>query len=317
MNTTAHIPVLLNEVITNLNLKSGDNVIDATLGGGGHAEAILEATEPLGKLLGIDWDARAVELARQRLTKNSPEADASEKRIILKTGTYTDIKQIAYESEFNPIHAILLDLGLSTDQLKDATRGFSFSAEGSLDMRFYDQGALTAGKIVNTWSENELAHIFRVYGEERHATRIARHIVATRQLAPINSVPELVALVLRGAGKRGGRIHPATRIFQALRIATNSELDNITKVLPEALSLLAPGGRLAVISFHSLEDRIVKHYFRDKAIACICPPLLPVCRCDHKAEVKLITKKALTPSEAEVKANPASRSAKLRVIEKI
>lgn len=310
MKTTAHIPVLLNEVIANLNLKSGDNVIDATLGGGGHAEAILEATEPTGRLLGIDWDNQAVKRAETRLAKYK-------KRIILKTGTYTDIKKIAYESDFTPIHAILLDLGLSTDQLKDSARGFSFSADGALDMRFSGQGALTAGKIVNTWPENELAHIFRVYGEERHAARIARHIVATRQTAPISSVPELVALVLRGAGKRGGRIHPATRAFQALRIATNSELDNIARVLPEALSLLAPGGRLAVISFHSLEDRIVKHYFRDKAVECICPPLLPVCRCGHKAEVKLITKKAITPSPAEIKANPASRSAKLRVIEKL
>ncbi|MEK7125629.1 MAG: 16S rRNA (cytosine(1402)-N(4))-methyltransferase RsmH [Patescibacteria group bacterium] len=309
-NVTQHIPVLLNEVIANLNLKSGDNAIDATLGGGGHAEAILEATKPAGKLLGIDWDNQAVSGAAKRLAKHT-------NRIILKVGTYTDIKQIAYESGINPIHAILLDLGLSTDQLHDSARGFSFSSEGSLDMRFSGQGRLTAGAIVNTWPENELAHIFRVYGEERHATRIARHIVATRQLAPISSVPELVALVMRGAGKRGGRIHPATRVFQALRIATNFELDNIAKVLPEALSLLAPGGRLAVISFHSLEDRIVKHWFRDKAIECVCPPLLPLCRCGHKAEVKLITKKAITPGEAEVKANPASRSAKLRVIEKI
>ncbi len=319
MNTPAHIPVLLNEVIANLNLESGDNVIDATLGGAGHAQAILEATAPTGKLLGIDWDAKAVELARQRLIKNPPEADvpSAQKRITLKVGSYINIKQIAYESGLAPIHAILLDLGLSTDQLQDPVRGFSFSSAGQLDMRFSDQGALTAGKIVNTWSENELAHIFRVYGEERHATRIAHQISAFRQRAPIRSVPELVALVMRGAGRRGGRIHPATRVFQALRIATNSELDNIAKVLPEALSILAPGGRLAVISFHSLEDRIVKHWFRDQARVCICPPELPLCRCDHQAEVKLITKKAITPSEAEIKVNPASHSAKLRVIEKI
>lgn len=310
MKTTAHIPVLVKEVIANLNLKSGDNVIDATLGGGGHAAAILAATAPSGRLLGIDWDAKAVALAKQRLEKH-------QNRIILKVGSYVDIRAIAYESGFSAVNAILLDLGLSTDQLKDTARGFSFSSLGPLDMRFSDQGALTAGLIVNTWSENELAHMFRVYGEERRATRIAHQIVANRQAAPINSVPELVALVMRGAGRRGGRIHPATRVFQALRIATNAELDNLTKVLPAALSILAPGGRLAVISFHSGEDRIVKNFFRDKARDCVCPPELPLCRCQHRAEVKLITKKAITPPAAEVAANPASRSAKLRVIEKL
>lgn len=311
MPESIHLPVLLKEVVSGLNLQSGDNVIDATLGGGGHSAAILSATAPKGRLLGIDWDPKAVELAGYRLEKYK-------NRIILKTGSYTDIKHLAYESGLNPINAILLDLGLSSDQLQDRSRGFSFQGLGALDMRFSDQGELTAAGIVNTWSENDLAHIFGEYGEERHAARIAQHIVASRRSAPINSVEELVAVVLRGAGVRGGsRIHPATRIFQALRIATNQELRNLSQVLPAALDLLAPRGRMAVISFHSLEDRLVKQFFKAEARGCVCPPAWPVCRCDHQARLEIITKKALTASAAELSRNPRSRSAKLRIAQKI
>ncbi len=311
MPVSTHIPVLVKEVVAGFNLKSGDNVLDATLGGGGHGAAILEATAPNGRLLGIDWDPKAVELAKKRLRKY-------QNRIILRTGNYTEIKRFSYESGFTPINAILLDLGLSSDQLADRSRGFSFQSQGPLDMRFSDQGELTAGIIVNTWSENDLAHILREYGEERHATRIAQHIVASRRSAPINSVEELVAVVLRGAGARGGsRIHPATRIFQALRIATNQELRNLSQVLPAAVDLLAVGGRVAVIAFHSLEDRIVKQWFKAEARGCICPPELPLCRCDHKARLKLITKKAVVAAPPELKANPRSRSAKLRIAQKI
>ena len=311
MTLSVHKPALVKEVTTGLNLKSGDAVIDATVGGGGHALVILEATAPNGKLLGLDWDRAAIERAGQRL-------QPYKNRIVLKTGNYRDIKKLAYESEFYQVNAILLDLGFSTDQIKDSQRGFSFQTDAPLDMRFSDQGALTAGAIVNTWSENELAHIFRIYGEERHAARIAHTIVASRQRAPINSVLELVALVLRGAGNRGrGKIHPATRIFQALRLATNSELENLTAVLPDLLDLLAPGGRLAVISWHSLEDRIVKNFFRAQSRACICPPELPVCACDHEPRLRIVNKKVIAPGPAEVKQNPSARSAKLRLAEKL
>lgn len=306
-----HIPALVNEVITGLNLKPGANVIDATLGGGGHAQAILEATAPNGRLLGIDWDSAAVERASRRLAPY-------QNRLILKTGNYRDIKTIAYESEFHQIDAILLDLGLSTDQLKDAARGFSFQTEAPLDMRFSDQGALTASQIVNTWSEKDLAHIFRTYGEDRHAARIAQTIVASRQRAPINSVLELVALVGRGAGGRGrGKIHPATRIFQALRLATNHELDNLQAALPDMVAILSRGGRLAIISWHSLEDRIVKTFFREEAKTCVCPPAMPLCQCQHQPRLRLINKKVIMPSSEEARRNPSARSAKLRLAEKI
>lgn len=311
MTTTAHIPVLINEVIDGLNLKPNANVIDATLGGGGHAEAILEATAPGGKLLGIDWDKKAVELAKNRLAKYK-------NRLILKTGNYKEVKGISYESGFNAISAILLDLGLSSDQLQDQSRGFSFASQGPLDMRFSDEESTTASAIVNTWSEKDLAHIFRKYGEERHASRIAHQIVASRQRAPFNSALELADVVLRGAGRRGShRIHPATRVFQALRITINHELDNLQAALPDMVQLLEKGGRLGVISFHSLEDRIVKQFFKLESTDCLCPPELPQCCCKHKASLRLINKKVITPSEDEESRNPASRSAKLRVVEKI
>lgn len=305
-----HIPVLVEEVITGLNLKPGDNVVDATLGGGGHASALLKATGPSGKLLGIDADSAAIERAKHRLAEY-------QNRIILKQGNYADIAAFVYESGINPISAVLLDLGLSRDQLSDEHRGFGFATSGELDMRFSDQGALTAGEIVNTWSEDDLTHIFRIYGEERHAARAAKTIVAARKRAPIRSVPELVELVMRGVGRRGSnRTHPATRIFQALRIATNHELENLEKALPLILSVLAPGGRLAVISYHSLEDRMVKHFFKRESLDCVCPPELPLCRCAHEPALRIVNKKIIVPKSAEVLANRAARSAKLRIAEK-
>jgi len=310
MNTTAHIPVLVSEVIAGLNLKPGDNVIDATIGGGGHALAILEATAPKGKLLGIDWDKTAVARAQNRLAKYK-------NRLILKSGNYRGIKAITYESGFNEISAILLDLGLSTDQLKDQSRGFSFSAQGPLDMRFSDEELTTAAAIVNTWSEKDLAHIFRKYGEERHASRIAHLITTVRQSAPFTSGLELADVVLRGAGRRGSRIHPATRIFQALRIAINHELENLEAALPDLVEILESSGRLAIISFHSLEDRIVKQFFKRESSDCLCPPELPACRCGHQPSLRLINKKVITPSSEEIRRNPAARSAKLRVAAKI
>jgi len=278
-----------------LNLKPGDSVLDATVGGGGHALEILKKISPGGHLLGIDWDKGAIERAEKKLAKYKNS-------VILKQGNYTDAKKISYGSRNNQFSAILLDLGLSRDQLEDESRGFSFQNLGSLDMRFSDQGELTTSEIVNTWPEDDLTHIFRVYGEERHAARVAKLIVSTRERAPIESVPELVALVMRGVGGRGKR-HPATRIFQALRIATNRELENIEKALPDLVGLLKKSGRLGVITFHSLEDRIVKQYFK------------PLARSENPP-IKLINKKVIKPKYEEVKRNPAARSAKLRIVEK-
>ncbi len=306
MNISKHIPVLLNEVVEGLNLKPGDNVIDATIGGGGHAKEILKKTSPdpsrptnrEGKLLAIDWDKRALDISRKYL-KNF------ENRIIFKQGNYADIKKITYESRISPISAILLDLGLSSDQLKDRFRGFSFESEDALDMRFSDQVATNAFDIVNTWPENDLEKIFIEYGEERHAARAAKNIMAARNRAPIQTAKDLANTVMRGVGRRGRtRIHPATRIFQALRIAVNHELENLERALPDMVDLLAPGGRLAVITFHSLEDRIAKQMFREMSRR-------------EKPVIHLINKKVIKTSREEVLANRASRSAKLRIIEKI
>lgn len=296
MEHTVHIPVLLTETIEGLNLAPGATVVDATLGGGGHTKAILEKTAPNGIVLGIDWDSSAVERTKKALQSYG-------NRLIAVQGNYTDIKTLAYESRLSNIRAALLDLGLSRDQLADSVRGFSFNSTTSLDMRFSDQEALTTTEIVNTWSEDDLAHIFRMYGEERHAKSIANRIVATRRERPFSSAEELAVCVARGASYRGrSRVHPATRIFQALRIATNREFENIEKALPDYIDILASGGRLAIITFHSLEDRIVKHYFKKRAL--------------ETGDITILTKKVIKPSREEVLRNPASRSSKLRIIEK-
>jgi len=289
---------MISEAVEGLALKPGDSVIDATVGGGGHSQAILEATSPDGRLLAIDWDQDAIGRSKKRLA-------AYRERVIYQQANYTETKQIAYEQRFYPVSAILLDLGLSYDQLKDESRGFSFNLEGPLDMRFSDQVALTAKEIVNTWPEKSLEHIFTEYGEERRAAHAAQAIAAARKRAPINTTRELVDVVVRGAGGRGRyRIHPATRIFQALRIATNGELENLKRALPELISLLRPGGRMAVLSFHSLEDRIIKFFFKDLAAR-------------ENPVITLVNKKVIKPSRAEALANRPSRSAKLRIIQKI
>ncbi|OJI06184.1 16S rRNA (cytosine(1402)-N(4))-methyltransferase [bacterium CG10_46_32] len=298
MDESLQIPVMLEEVISGLNLTPGALVIDATIGGGGHAEAILTATAPQGKLLGLDWDKDAITRSGNRLA-------AYQDRVVLKQANYTETKTIAYEQRFYPVSALLLDLGLSRDQLKDGARGFAIQTEGPLDMRFSDQVSLTAKEIVNTWPEKSLEQIFTEFGEERHAARAAQAIAAARKLAPINTTRELADVVVRGVGRRGRyHIHPATRIFQALRIATNREFENIKQALPEMVSLLAPGGRIAVLTFHSLEDRIVKFFFRDLA------------RAEHPT-IALVNKKVIKPGRPEVLGNKASRSAKLRIIEKL
>jgi len=298
MNNTIHIPVLLSEVLEGLKLKPGLTVFDGTLGGGGHAREILKAIYPSGKLIGVDWDVKAIERCRESLKD-------FEEMVFLKQASYVDIKKILYESRVNSVGAVLLDLGASSDQIKDKSRGFSFESEDSLDMRFSDQVSTTAFEIVNTWPENDLVDIFTKYGEERHAARAAKNIIAARKLAPIRTAKDLADIALRGVGRRGRlRLHPATRIFQALRIAVNCELENIEKAIPEMIDSLEVGGRMAVITFHSLEDRIVKFAFKEMSSV-------------ENPKIKLINKKVIKPQRNEILSNRASRSAKLRIVEKL
>ena len=313
MKESAHIPVLIEEVVEGLNLKSGNTVIDATFGGGGHSRAILERIGKTGKLLSFDWDVQAIKTGKEKFKQ-----EIENNQLFLKQASYTDIKKISYELGFFKVNAILLDLGLSTDQLADKTRGFSFQQDGKLDMRFSPDLGVTAEDIVNEWPKNSLVKVFREYGEEKHATRIADNIMATRKNKRITSSKELSELVgSRAGGRGGGKKHPATRIFQALRLAVNKELENIENVLPQASEILEKKGRLVVISFHSLEDRIIKNYFKKESKNCICPSTVWTCQCNHKATLKIINKKVIIPTETETKNNPASRSAKLRIAEKI
>ena len=271
---------------------------------------ILVASAPDGELLGIDADPVALALAGEQLAEFG-------KRVALVQGNFADLEEIASEHGFGPVDGVLLDLGLSSLQLEAAGRGFSFQLDGPLDMRFDPSAgsghrpgqATTAADLVNGLSVEELASVLSRYGEEPRARRIARAIVAER---PINTTGELAALVERTVG-RGRRIHPATRTFQALRMAVNEELECLAEALPQALRLLVPGGRLAIISFHSLEDRLVKQFFRSEARGCLCPPGIPVCVCGHRASLEIVTKKPIRPSAEEVAANPRSRSAKLRI----
>ena len=298
----SHIPVLYQEVLAGLQIRPGGRYIDGTVGGGGHARGILAASAPDGELLGIDADPMAVALAGEQLAEFAGRAT-------LVQGNFVDLEEIAEEHSFCPVEGILLDLGLSSLQLEAAGRGFAFRLDGPLDMRFDPSQVTTAADLVNTLSREELADILFRYGEEPQSRRIARAIVAER---PINTTGELAALVSASVGRRG-RIHPATRTFQGLRIAVNEELECLAEALHQALRLLGPRGRLAIISFHSLEDRLVKRFFRNEARDCVCPPEIPVCVCDHRATLGIVTKKPIRPSAEEVAANPRSRSAKLRI----
>jgi 16S rRNA (cytosine1402-N4)-methyltransferase len=305
---THHQPVLLAEVLDKLDLKPGAWVIDGTLGAGGHAEAMLEASAPTGQLLGIDRDASALEIAQARL---APFAE----RLHVWHGSYAEMAQAAAESGFEAVDAVLLDLGLSSLQLDDPQRGFAFRYDAPLDMRFDRRAPLTAADLVNDLSEDELAELIRDYGEERYARRIARAILAARPLRSTSALQEAIARAVPSSPRE--RIHPATRTFQALRIAVNDELGMLARGLPQAVDLLKPDGRLAVISFHSLEDRIVKQFMRREAADCICPPAQPVCTCEHEARLRLVTRKPITASAAEVARNPRARSARLRVAERV
>jgi 16S rRNA (cytosine1402-N4)-methyltransferase len=302
-----HVSVLYNEVLYALQPKPGGTYVDCTLGAGGHAYGILEASSPDGKLLGLDLDPHALEIAEGRLSRFGERVN------LVQASFVTLVRQLAALG-WKTVNGVLLDLGVSSMQLDIPERGFSFRSDAPLDMRFDPQGNTTAADLVNTLSEADLAEMIYRFGEEQGSRRVARAIVAAR---PIHTTGQLAAVVAKAT--RGGKsgIHPATRTFQALRIAVNRELDVIEQVLPEAISVLEPGGRLAVISFHSLEDRIVKQFFRNASRDCLCPPKQPICTCGHTAQVKEITRKPIVPSQSESQQNPRARSSKLRVVEKL
>jgi 16S rRNA (cytosine1402-N4)-methyltransferase len=300
-----HISVLPQESIEALRIRSGGRYVDCTLGAGGHAEAILRKSAPEVQLLGIDADPQAIRVSEERL-KPYPG------RFILVCDNFRNVRDICHRFHFYPVDGILFDLGLSTLQLEDQRRGFSFQQDSPLDMRFSPDEELTAANIVNTSSEGELAGILRRYGEERRSRQIAREIIAHR---PLKSTTELARIASRVSGR--GRIHPATRTFQALRIAVNKELENLELALRGAIDILDIGGRLVAISFHSLEDRLVKGFLRREAQGCLCPPDIPICICEHNPTLRLITKRAIRPSLAEVRFNARSRSARMRVAERI
>ncbi len=301
-----HIPVLLRETVEMLAVQPGGRYIDCTVGGGGHAKAILEHSSPGGQLLGIDADPAAIKAAQKKL-------EDYRRSVLLVNDNFVNLQAICIKYDFSPVHGILLDLGLSSLQLANG-RGFSFQHDAPLDMRFSPAQEITAADIVNTLSEAELARYIRTYGEEGYSYLIARHIVKER---PINSTLHLARVIEKAIGGRRGKIHPATRTFQALRIAVNQELDNLRSVLRQAIRLLGFEGRLVVITYHSLEDRIVKQFMQQEARDCICPPAVPTCVCGHKARVRLVNKKVIVPSSDEVLENPRSRSAKLRAVERL
>ncbi len=310
--TATHRPVLLRETLELLRPRPGAVFVDGTVGPGGHAEAVLEATAPDGRLLGVDRDPEALALARPRLAGFGARA-------ILVQGDYRGLAEIARHEGFFAVDGVLLDLGVSSPQLDDPARGFSFRADGPLDMRMDPSSGPTAADLIATASEAELLRILRTYGEEKLARPIARALLKRRRQRPITRTLELAALVESVAGGRARRwrIHPATRTFQALRIAVNRETEDLERSVTEAVTLLRRGGRIAVVSFHSLEDRAVKRVLRGLASRCICPPGLPVCGCGRENLVRVLTAKPLRPGPAEVEDNPRSRSARLRAAERL
>src|SRR4051794_14960830 len=309
-----HLPVLAEEVISMLSPASGSLQIDATVGGGGHTERILEATNPDGRLLGLDADGAAIARVNDRLRPRFGD------RVVLRQANFRELKDVAPEAGFGAVDGLLFDLGLSSYQLADTDRGFGFRAGGPLDMRFDTSRGVPAAELLATLDANELTALFRRFGEEPNARRIARAIVDARGTAPVTTAEELAALVERvspGNPRVRRRIHPATRVFQALRIAVNEELDALQDGLAAAVDLLRPGGRLVVLSYHSLEDRIVKRFIAAERRGCVCPPELPVCVCGKNPRLRLLTKPSLTPSPEEIAANPRARSARLRAAERL
>ncbi|NSW86833.1 MAG: 16S rRNA (cytosine(1402)-N(4))-methyltransferase RsmH [Syntrophobacteraceae bacterium] len=309
--TQAHVPVMLDEVLRWLGCRAGGLYVDGTVGGGGYAEAILEASAPGGRLIALDWDAEAVDRVKHRLSSYRD-------RVIVERGSFAELPVVLARHETGPVDGIVLDLGVSSFQLSDPCRGFSFVHDGPLDMRMDQSLPRTAADLVNTLPENDLADLIFRLGEEKWSRRIARAVVSRRIERPFRRTAELADLISYTVPRTrdSRRIHPATRTFQALRIAVNRELETLEVFLTDVLDALKPGGRLCIVAFHSLEDRIIKHRFRDWAKSCRCPANAPVCKCQGRPLVKLLTRKAVRPGEEEVGANPRARSARLRAVEK-
>ncbi len=309
--TFHHIPIMKEACIKSLAIKADGVYVDGTLGGGGHAHAILMHLET-GRLIGIDRDFAAIRAASQRLATYSQNFVAYKRN-------YKEIPQVIREEGLVGVDGILLDLGVSSHQLDTPERGFSFHEDAPLDMRMNQSDQLTASDVVNTYSERELYNIIKNYGEERWAKRIAQFIVNERTVKPFETTFDLVRVIKQAIPKKvrvdGG--HPARKTFQAIRIEVNGELDALSETIVNLVEVLKPNGRLAIITFHSLEDRIVKHTFKELAKDCICPPEFPICTCQHRSIVKLVNRKPIVPTEREVADNPRARSAKLRVCQKI
>ena len=307
-----HTPVMLEKVLQSLRCKPGGIYVDGTLGGGGHARAILENTAPDGLLIGIDRDDDALLESEKRLQP------FGQRKILIK-GNFADIGEILTNLNIRKVDGILLDLGVSSHQLDTADRGFSFSLDAPLDMRMDQSSRYSAYDLVNLSPEKELRQVIRDYGEEPMAGRIARAILAKRASAPIRTTIELADVVCRAVRRQGVRkkVHPATRTFQAIRIAVNQELSNLSTAMDAGIDQLGQGGRFSIISFHSLEDRIVKETFRSWEGRCQCPPGLPVCQCQREAKLRVLTRKPLRPEADESEKNPRARSARLRTAEKI
>jgi len=303
----SHQPVLYQEIIHALELIGGGFYVDGTVGAGGHAWGILAGSSPDGKLLGMDLDPQALALASQRLA-------VYQERVVLVHASYATLSEQLAKMQWDQVDGILLDLGVSSMQVDTPERGFSFNKEAPLDMRFDPQNPLTAEQLVNELPEEELADLIYRYGEERKSRQVARAIVRSRPIHTTTRLAEVIASTTHSG--RPGK-HPATRTFQALRIAVNQELNALESVLPQAIRALRPGGRLAIISFHSLEDRIVKQYFRQESTDCLCPPKQPVCTCGHHATIKEMNRRPISAGEIEVLENPRARSARLRVAQKL
>lgn len=308
-DTFSHRSVMPAEVLSFLKPCPGETFLDGTVGGGGHARLILAATAPDGRFVGLDRDAEALQAAGEALSGFGD-------RVTLLHRNFSEAAEVLAGLGIDRLDGMLLDLGVSSFQVDTVRRGFSFRGDAPLDMRMDTAGGETAADVVNNYEADELSRIFKEYGEERWARRIARQIVKVRQQQPLLTTRQLAELVRQTVpgGRAPSRIHPATRVFQALRIHVNQELDHVAKGVSDGIDLLRPGGRLVVISFHSLEDRIVKRIFQQESRGCVCPPRLPVCVCGHAPRVDFLARKGVRPTEQEVESNPRARSAVLRAV---